>query len=872
MALPTGVTTGIVTAGAPLDFAGVAASIDLVITPTLGGNANHITWQATGQPIISFPMSAHAEAGEQAQVVVPHVDQPGFIDGSGNAITNWSYRAQITVTTATRQKISWTKVFQIVQGQASIDLDLVPDGTVTSPQSAPIETVTSVNGQTGAVVIEAGGGGSLPTGGTAGQVLAKNTATDGDAGWKTLAAADVGAVAESQVGQPDGIAATDADGYALNADGSKAGLGDAGVAALVPDEGTATGAALAGAYGAVLPAASGDDTAAINSVLTAYAGRTVRGRPGESYTISAPLVIHSGTTLDMTGCTVTLTDGVNDNMLYNYSARNPVATGTATATVGSNVITTALAAQAAVGQSLYVDGAVSGNGRAERLCGIIGAVDTTAGTVTVTKLNGDPWNVEQAVTDAVATLYDRDVHVTIGGGTWDRGYNGWRAVTPGPNRCTFDLKRIDGLVVRDVTLRMDNAGYNLAMGDVTQFNVNNVTLDVYGTDTANSDGVNINGGAWCGSIRNIYGWTHDDFVSFHCLDNQVNMNDVVGDISDVLIENVCLQNSRNFGVKLRASGTTKMRRVTIRGVHGSLRAAAVSINNADGGTNDVSEILIEDIDAVSAEAGSVNILSTSADGTIIIRDVKAFHPSGNQIVYVNPASTLGTLIVDGLVHRAPNCQAVSINGTVKTVSVRNLEYLTPGTTTQAMVSIKSATTVDHLQVTGVRIYENSGSTLPVFQIIGSVGAMYATDIYVNGGGRVLSNLAGGVLAGTFERITLDGARDFASIAGQADLVINDLTVKAVTSAYLIAISSTTKITVRGQNLSNPDGKSGFTGTAATPARVIHPQWRVDLSTLARNDGDAALNTNAGLSCGKGQAISNGTSWKNVYTGAEYTPA
>lgn len=205
MALPAGITTCVVSAGAPLDFAGVGGTINLTITPILGGNANNITWSATGQPLVAFSMSATADAGTAAQVVVPHVDQPGFINGSGDAATGWSYRASITFTGANRQKITWTKNFQVLQGQTSIDLDLVPDGSITSPTSAPLPAVLSVNGQTGEVTTD-----SLPdtTGATSGDVATYDGTT---VGWAP-------------------------------------GTSDADISALVTDPGTDTGAALVGSY------------------------------------------------------------------------------------------------------------------------------------------------------------------------------------------------------------------------------------------------------------------------------------------------------------------------------------------------------------------------------------------------------------------------------------------------------------------------------------------------------------------------------------------------------------------------------------------------------------------------------------------------
>lgn len=69
-----------------------------------------------------------------------------------------------------------------------------------------------------------------------------------------------------------------------------------------------------------LPLSNGeDDTAAINAVLASVTGPTVvRGVPGENYLISAPLVVRSSTTLDMTHCTVTQKPGSNTNSLRNW--------------------------------------------------------------------------------------------------------------------------------------------------------------------------------------------------------------------------------------------------------------------------------------------------------------------------------------------------------------------------------------------------------------------------------------------------------------------------------------------------------------------------------------------------------------------------
>ncbi|MEV0427133.1 hypothetical protein [Micromonospora sp. NPDC050495] len=65
------------------------------------------------------------------------------------------------------------------------------------------------------------------------------------------------------------------------------------------------------------PPSGGDDTTALNTALLAGAGGPIQGHRGARYRVSAPLVVHSGTTLAMSGCTVTLTTGSACNLLTN---------------------------------------------------------------------------------------------------------------------------------------------------------------------------------------------------------------------------------------------------------------------------------------------------------------------------------------------------------------------------------------------------------------------------------------------------------------------------------------------------------------------------------------------------------------------------
>jgi hypothetical protein len=77
------------------------------------------------------------------------------------------------------------------------------------------------------------------------------------------------------------------------------------IASRLNDDASAAYAALRGRV-FFLPLSNGtDDTTNVNSALSGLpAGGTIKGIPGQTYKIASPLVIKSGTKLDMTGCTI----------------------------------------------------------------------------------------------------------------------------------------------------------------------------------------------------------------------------------------------------------------------------------------------------------------------------------------------------------------------------------------------------------------------------------------------------------------------------------------------------------------------------------------------------------------------------------------
>lgn len=151
MALPVGVTTATITFGVPVSFTGAFVRSTVSVVPSAP-----LVHSATGTPLVNFLEDVVTTEGTSGQFVLPHTDQTGFVDESGNSYQNWYYTATITYATDKGSLPARTKVFQLTSGQTLVDLDLIPAGAPVLPYTAPTATVSSVNGRTGAVTIQDG--------------------------------------------------------------------------------------------------------------------------------------------------------------------------------------------------------------------------------------------------------------------------------------------------------------------------------------------------------------------------------------------------------------------------------------------------------------------------------------------------------------------------------------------------------------------------------------------------------------------------------------------------------------------------------------------------------------------------------------------
>lgn len=146
MAIPAGISTALVHLDAPVSFAGADGRIHATITPS-----TPLVWAETGTPIGNFIDNISLDPSVPLELTLPHVDQPGFLDGAGNTITGWAYRIEITYERNGQNIPLPAKDFQILVGQLEVDLALIPSGQAYVPVVAPILPVTSLGGLTGEV-------------------------------------------------------------------------------------------------------------------------------------------------------------------------------------------------------------------------------------------------------------------------------------------------------------------------------------------------------------------------------------------------------------------------------------------------------------------------------------------------------------------------------------------------------------------------------------------------------------------------------------------------------------------------------------------------------------------------------------------------
>lgn len=448
----------------------------------------------------------------------------------------------------------------------------------------------------------------------------------------------------------------------------------------------------------LLPAASGtDDTSAINAVLAASSGLRVVGRAGASYLTSAPIIIYSGTTLDMTGCKVTLKAGSNCNMIQNVAVSASRRFLDAAMTSGSATLTSATGAFVSgdAGKVITIQGA-----------GASGVpLTTTISSVTNSTTVSLATTAGATVTGQYAAIGARNSNITVIDGTWDRANNG-SSPSFSVDAHTMRFRHVDGLIVRAPKMLGISGKYAINPGDCTRIRVSDVDLVSYA-----SDGVHLNGPCSQVSIERIFGnYMGDDLVSMTARDSTAVITDCAGDITDVFVDT-----AHSSGVdpalfssvlKVVAGKTTDgsadyaVRRVSAKNITGPTTSAyVVYIGDSSGGTFD--DISLEDVRSLGGSAirGCVQLNSGSL-GRIKLKNLT---PAPTDGVAVSCGASVASLTIDGILWAATSVSPIGISHTTGTIGDLSIENVLASASTGEIVRIGSGATITRLALDKVSV-------------------------------------------------------------------------------------------------------------------------------------------------------------------------
>lgn len=154
MALPDGIQTVKITASTGFLADGANATAKAYVRPL-----HRVIHIATGSPLLPIMVEARA-AGEGIEMDIPNDSQTGFIDGSGHAVTGWGYEITVRHSLDDGKTVDTvSKNVTFTPGQTTVDFDLVPTGLEPiDPVTGDFAVVTTINGLTGDVILEGGGG------------------------------------------------------------------------------------------------------------------------------------------------------------------------------------------------------------------------------------------------------------------------------------------------------------------------------------------------------------------------------------------------------------------------------------------------------------------------------------------------------------------------------------------------------------------------------------------------------------------------------------------------------------------------------------------------------------------------------------------
>ncbi len=605
-----------------------------------------------------------------------------------------------------------------------------------------------------------------------------------------------------------------------------------------------------------------DDTAELNAMLAGVG--TNGGRcfvPDGNYIITDPLVIRSHTHLDLSaGATITLKAASACNLLQNagVTANRSVADAGISDTDKTLTSASASFVAADVGRTVIVAGAGHDGiplvaTIASRTSGTEVELDTAAGTT---------------VANAACSIHARDSHILVTGGTWDRLDNEGTGIA----KHIMLFRHLDGVTVRDVAFASTGGKYAVSFGSVSDFHTHDLRFNT------KSDGVHVAGPAHDGTISDLYGDTGDDVAAITPVDYSTYL-DVAGDVSNVTICRIYADSVAGGAAKVLGGHGVDCRHVSVHDIFGTGANPSVYIGDDSSEAGLVGGALtcvtVENVYATPSGAGDPAVyIKASNGGDFTVRNVtlnSAYQANG--AVYVATGSSLASLLIDGIdvVATAASSMAVVIDGAVVNLTARNINLQGLGASSD-VIQLWDEGVVTNMVVDGVTGTQ-VGYIIHMTNAAAVITRCAISNIATSGGGGLWKSHIAGT---TMPDVTVTNVNTNAPSWALCDSILTQNIycsgVRCIAPAAGIInarAGSVLVVTAHCCEFGNTGCTIAATGVIAS--RSFGFRTDVGQANFGKNANDMAYNTNAARACGAGPVVCNGTSWKHLYTGTEYTP-
>lgn len=493
-------------------------------------------------------------------------------------------------------------------------------------------------------------------------------------------------------------------------------------------------------------------------------------------------------------------------------------------------------------------------------------LDATGATITLAV--GTSSNILRNA--AVTATTTRDSNIEVIGGTWDRGANGGT----GTGLHSLFFRRVDGLIIRGITYLSTAGKYGINIGDATRFVVEDIAFN------CSSDGVHVNGPASNGRIRRITGTTGDDSVALTGNDYAA-YADVSGNITNVEISDINSTSAAANLVKVLAGQAATCDDITVRRVRGAAALFGVWLGDDNGYTGTQNgtygTLRVDDVAMVSNYAsGGAQVYSNLLQGAkrIIITDLYVQAGTNNKYgALIGFAGTIDSLLVDRvrIADGLDTRRAVTVQGgTSAILSDVELRHLyTRGVTNFIGLELKGTSGVSARLVDADVSTATAGGTDWVY-----VTASATFNRVVVSGGQI----TGGkdvVRAETATTVVLDGGVSLDTLDRIANfynaaflVVLGAVRVGTVTNRLFMANAGAQSMTIAGGGHAELPAAPGlYHRSGAIPIRVNGASLPATITDLTPTAYDqCTLATAAGAIPVGAKVISNGTVWKDMYTG------